>query len=75
MSAMIMTGIVIVSLLYRPRTRVLRAVGWAGLGLFVIYLLNSYVLYIEGHDVRAKTHNETSRTGSGVARTRFRHGR
>ena len=44
MSAVVMTGIAITGLLYRPRARVLRAVGWASLGLFVMYLLNSYVL-------------------------------
>ncbi len=48
MSAVVMTGIVIVGLLYRPRVRVLRTVGWVSLGLFIMYLLNSYVLYIHG---------------------------
>jgi cation:H+ antiporter len=48
MSAVVMTGIVIVGLLYRPRRRVFRAVGWISLGLFVMYLLNSYVLYVHG---------------------------
>ena len=48
MSAVVMTGIVIVGLLYRPRMRIFRAVGWVSLGLFVMYLLNSYVLYIHG---------------------------
>jgi cation:H+ antiporter len=48
MSAAVMTGIVIIGLLYRPQARIFRAVGWISLGLFVMYLLNSYVLYIEG---------------------------
>jgi cation:H+ antiporter len=48
MSAMVMTGIVIVGLLHRPRARLFRTVGWVSLGLFVMYLLNSYVLYIHG---------------------------
>jgi cation:H+ antiporter len=48
MSAVVMTGIAIVGLLYRPQMRVLKAVGWVSLGLFVMYLLNSYVLYIHG---------------------------
>ena len=48
MSAVVMTGIAIIGLMYRPRVRVFRAVGWVSLGLFVIYLLNSYVLYIHG---------------------------
>jgi cation:H+ antiporter len=48
MSALVMTGIVIIGLLYRPRMRVLGAVGWVSLGLFVMYLLNCYVLFIHG---------------------------
>jgi cation:H+ antiporter len=48
MSAVVMTGIVIVGLLYRPRRRVIRTVGWVSLGLFVMYLLNSYMLYLHG---------------------------
>ena len=48
MSAVIMSGIVIVGLVYRPRTRVFRTVGWTSLALFTIYLLNSYTLYLHG---------------------------
>lgn len=47
-SAVIMTGLAVVRLLYRPRDRLLRAVGWISLGLFAIYLLNAYVLYLHG---------------------------
>ena len=47
-SAVVMTGLVIVALLYRPRARVLRTVGWASLGLLTVYLLNSYFLYLHG---------------------------
>jgi cation:H+ antiporter len=47
MSAVVMTGIAVIGLFYRPRIRVLKAVGWVSLGLFVMYLLNSYILYIE----------------------------
>lgn len=46
LSAMMMTGVAIVGLLYRPRGRVLKTVGWASIFLFTIYLLNSYVLYL-----------------------------
>lgn len=46
LSALVMTGIVIVGLLYRPRTRVFGAVGWISLGLLTVYLLNSFVLYL-----------------------------
>lgn len=48
MSAVIMSGIVIVGVVYRPRTRVFRTVGWTSLALFTIYLLNSYTLYLHG---------------------------
>lgn len=48
LSAMVMSGVAIVGLLYRPGTRLFRAVGWASLFLFSIYLLNSYVLFLYG---------------------------
>ena len=48
MSAMMMTGIVIVGLLYRPKARLFRAAGWASLLLLGIYLLNASVLYLHG---------------------------
>lgn len=47
-SAVIMTGLVIVSLLYRPVRRLFRTVGWTSLGLFVIYLFNTYVVFLHG---------------------------
>jgi cation:H+ antiporter len=47
-SGAIMSGLVIVSLLYRPTRRVFRIVGWTSLGLFLVYLLNSYVLFLHG---------------------------
>jgi len=48
-SAVIMTGIVVVGLLYRSKTRVFRYVDWISISLFLVYLLNSYVLYVFGH--------------------------
>jgi len=48
MSAMIMTGIFIIGLFYRARTRFYRTVGWASLMLFTVYLINSYILFIHG---------------------------
>jgi cation:H+ antiporter len=47
-SAVIMTGIVVVGLLYRPAARLFRTVGWVSFGLFIVYLLNTYVLYLHG---------------------------
>jgi cation:H+ antiporter len=48
LSAVVMTGIVIIGLVYRPRTRVFGAVSWISLGLLTAYLLNSFVLYLHG---------------------------
>lgn len=48
MSAVIMSGLVIVGLLYRSDRRLFRTVGWISLGLFAMYLFNSYVLYLHG---------------------------
>lgn len=45
-SAMMMTGIAIIGLLYRPRGRVLRTVGWASIFLLLVYLVNANVLYL-----------------------------
>ena len=46
LSAMMMTGVAIVGLLYRPKNRVFKTVGWASIFLFSVYLLNSYVMYL-----------------------------
>jgi cation:H+ antiporter len=48
LSAVMMTGVAIVGLLYRPRLRVFKTVGWVSIVLFVFYLLNAYILYL--HD-------------------------
>lgn len=48
MSAMIMNGIVIVGLVYRPATRLFLSIGWISLGLLTLYLLNTYVFYLHG---------------------------
>jgi len=48
-AAVIMSGIVIVALLYRPATRFHGTIGWVSLSLFIVYLLSSYVIYLHGH--------------------------
>ncbi len=48
-SAVIMTGIVVVGILYRAKRRVFRYVDWISISLFLVYMLNSYVLYVFGH--------------------------
>ncbi len=47
-SAIMMTGVAIVGLFYRAVSRLFRTVGWVSLFLFVIYLVNSYVLFLAG---------------------------
>ena len=46
LSAVMMTGVAIVGLLYRPKTRVFKTVGWVSIFLFTAYLLNAYLLYL-----------------------------
>lgn len=48
LSAVIMSGIVIVGLVYRPYTRLFISIGWISLSLFTLYLLNTYVFYLHG---------------------------
>jgi cation:H+ antiporter len=45
-SMVMMNGVVIVGLLYQPKGRVFRSVGWASLVLLSIYLLNASFLYL-----------------------------
>jgi cation:H+ antiporter len=47
-SAIMMTGAAVVGLLYRPQARVLNMAGWASIFLFVVYLVNSYILFVHG---------------------------
>lgn len=48
-SALIMTGIVVVGVLYRAKKRVFRYLDWISISLFLVYLLNTYVLYVFEH--------------------------
>lgn len=48
-AAVIMSGIVIVALLYRPAGRFRGTVGWVSLSLLIVYLLSSYAIYLHGH--------------------------
>ena len=45
-SAMMMTGVAIVGLLYHPKTRVLNIMGWVSVFLFSMYLINTYVMFL-----------------------------
>lgn len=44
-SVLLMTGLVIIGLIYRPGVRLLRTVGWVSIGLIALYLFNAYLLY------------------------------
>jgi cation:H+ antiporter len=48
-AAVIMSGILIVALLYKPARRFRGTIGWVGLSLLVVYLLSSYAVYLHGH--------------------------
>lgn len=45
-SVVMMSGVVIIGLLYRPEGRVLKTASWASLVLFTLYLLNAWFLYL-----------------------------
>lgn len=47
LSAIMMTGVAIVGLLYRPKTRLFKTVSWTSLIMFSIYILNMSVLYLQ----------------------------
>ncbi len=46
LSAIIMSGVAIVALLYRPATRLFRTIGWASMLMLSLYLLNLFFLYL-----------------------------
>jgi cation:H+ antiporter len=48
-AAVIMSGIFIVALLFRPETRFRGTIGWVSLSLLLVYLLSSYAVYLHGH--------------------------
>jgi cation:H+ antiporter len=48
-AAVIMSGIFIVALLYRPETRIRGTIGWVSIALLMVYLFSSYAIYLHGH--------------------------
>lgn len=48
-AAVIMSGILVVALLYRPVTRLHGTIGWVSIALLIVYLLTSYVIYLLEH--------------------------
>ncbi|MCF8167178.1 MAG: sodium:calcium antiporter [Rhodoferax sp.] len=47
-SAITMTGLAMVGLFFKPKSRVLQFVGWVSLGLIAMYLLNTHILFLYG---------------------------
>jgi cation:H+ antiporter len=48
LSAVVMTGLAMIGLFYRPENRVLRTVGWVSIALAAVYLLNTYIVFLYG---------------------------
>jgi cation:H+ antiporter len=48
-SAVFMSGIVIVALIYRPASRFYGTITWVGLSLLTVYILSAYVIYLHGY--------------------------
>jgi cation:H+ antiporter len=47
-SAMMMSGLAVIGLMLRPKSRVLRTVNWVSIFLLAIYLTNTLFLYLHG---------------------------
>jgi cation:H+ antiporter len=47
--AVIMSGIFIVAMLFKPETRLRGTIGWVSLSLLLVYLFVSYAIYLHGH--------------------------
>jgi cation:H+ antiporter len=48
-AAVIMSGIFIVALLFKPETRVRGTIGWVSLSLLLVYLFSACAIYLHGH--------------------------
>ena len=48
-AAVIMSGIFIVAMLYKPETRLRGTIGWVSLSLLVVYVFSTYAVYLLGH--------------------------
>ncbi len=48
-AAVIMSGIFIVAMLYKPESRLGGTVGWVSLSLLVVYLFSTYAVYLLGY--------------------------
>lgn len=48
-TAVMMSALVIVGLIFRPQGRVVLGLTWVSLGLFLLYVLNTWILFQHGH--------------------------
>ena len=48
LSAMMMSGIVVIGLLYRSNSRLFKVVDWVSMALLVLYVLNFTMIYLHG---------------------------
>lgn len=48
-AAMVMTGLVMIGLIMRPRSQVLRLLSWISVGLGATYLFNATLVFVHGH--------------------------
>ncbi len=49
LTAVMMSAMVIVGLIFRPRQRLMLGVTWVGMGLFILYILNGLIVFQLGH--------------------------
>jgi cation:H+ antiporter len=48
-AAVIMSGIFVIAMLFKPETRIRGTVGWVSLSLLLVYLFSAYAIYLHGH--------------------------
>ncbi|MDA9467016.1 sodium:calcium antiporter [Bradyrhizobium sp. CCBAU 53415] len=48
-AAVVMSGLFIVAMLYKPETRIRGTVGWVSIALLAVYLFSAYAAYLHGH--------------------------
>ena len=48
-TAVMMSALVIVGLVFRPQGRAVLGLTWVSLGLFMLYVLNTWIIFQHGH--------------------------
>lgn len=48
-AAVVMSGIFVVALLYKPESRIRGTISWVSLSLLLVYLFSSYAVFLYGH--------------------------